>query len=156
VRADAEPGDRRVAEKTALSSLKTYQGVGSNVVLTVYDGPTAPIPIIRNEELILLRAQANLGLTNLLEASRDINTIRVKSGGLAPRVHANATEALDDLLRQKRYSLLFESGSRWIDARLYDRLNTLPLDVSTHHVHENYEVPSDEVLARGGTVACQQ
>jgi hypothetical protein len=156
VRGDAEPGDRRVAEKTATSSFKTYQGVGSNVIFTVYEGPTAPIPIIRNEELILLRAQANHGLNNLAEASRDINTIRVKAGGLAPRAHASLDDALDDLLQQKRYSLLFESGSRWIDARLYDRLNTLPIDVTGHRVHPNYEVPQDEVLARGGgTVACQ-
>ncbi len=155
VRGDAEAGDRRVAEKTALSSVKTYQGVGSNVVFTVYDNATAPIPIIRNEELILLRAQANLGLNNLVEASRDINTIRVKSGGLLPRAHATTAEALTDLLQQKRYSRLFESGARWIDARLYGRLNTLPLDITGHRVHPNYDVPQDEVLARGGTAACQ-
>jgi starch-binding outer membrane protein, SusD/RagB family len=155
VRTDAEAGDRRLAEKTETGTTKIYQGVGSDIIFTVYDGPTAPIPIIRNEELILLRAQANLGLNNLAEATRDINTIRVKSGGLAPRVYTSTAEALDDLLRQKRYSLLFESGSRWIDARLYNRLNTLPLDLPGHRVHPNYDIPSDEVLARGGTATCQ-
>jgi hypothetical protein len=155
VRSQAEAGDLRVAAKTAVSAEKTYQGVGSNIIFTVYDGPTSPIPIIRNEELILLRAQANLGLNNLVDASRDINTIRVKSGGLAPRVHATPADALDDLLRQKRYSLLFESGSRWVDARQYNRLNTLQLDLTGHRVHPNYDVPQDEVLARGGTATCQ-
>ena len=155
LRAEAEAGDLRVAAKMATGSTKTYQGVGSDIILTVYDGPTAPIPIIRNEELILLRAQANIGLSNLAEASRDINTIRVKSGGLAPRGHVSTAEALDDLLKQKRYSLLFESGSHWIDARLYNRLNTLPIDITGHRVHPNYEVPQDEVLARGGTATCQ-
>jgi starch-binding outer membrane protein, SusD/RagB family len=155
VRSQAEPGDLRVAAKTAIGTTKTYQGVGSDIILTVYDGPTSPIPIIRNEELILLRAQANLGLNNLAAASRDINTIRVKSGGLTPRVHATVAEALNDLLQQKRYSLLFESGSRWVDARLYGRLNQLPIDISGHRVHPNYDVPQDEQLARGGSATCQ-
>lgn len=155
VRQDAEAGDRRVAGKTQVGSEKIYQGVGSNIIYTVYDSPTAPIPVVRNEELILLRAQANLGLGNLPAAQRDINTIRVKSGGLAPRVYVSAAEALTDLLRQKRYSLLFESGSRWVDARLYDRLGTLPVDASGHRVHANYPIPTNEVLARGGSVTCQ-
>jgi hypothetical protein len=154
VRGDAEAGDRRVAAKTAVGSNKVYQGVGSTIVFTVYGGPTAPIPLLRNEELILLRAQANLGAGNLLAAQRDINTIRVKSGGLAPRVYASAADALDDLLRQKRYSLLFESGSRWIDARLYNRLGTLPLDAPGHRVHQVFPVPQDEVLARGAATSC--
>lgn len=154
VRGDAEAGDRRVAAKTAVGSNKVYQGVGSTIVFTVYDGPTAPIPLLRNEELILLRAQANLGAGNLLAAQRDINTIRVKSGGLAPRVYASTAAALDDLLRQKRYSLLFESGSRWIDARLYNRLGTLPVDAPGHRVHQVFPVPQDEVLARGAATSC--
>lgn len=154
VRANAEAGDLRVARKTAIGTDKTYQGVGSNVIFTVYSSPTSPLPIVRNEELILLRAEANINIGNLAEAQRDLNTIRVKSGGLPPRVYATTTAALDDLLRQKRYSLLFESGSRWIDARLYNRLNTLPLDAPSHRVIANFDIPTNEVLARGGSVTC--
>ncbi len=156
VRADAEAGDRRILTKTALGSAKTYQGVGSSVVFSVYSGPTAPIPIIRNEELILLRAQANLGLGNLGAAQADLNTIRVKSGGLAPRSYASAAAALDDLLRQKRYSLLWESGSRWIDARRYGRLGTLPIDAPTHRVQPIFPIPQEELLARPSGAACVQ
>jgi starch-binding outer membrane protein, SusD/RagB family len=156
VRSDAEPNDQRVLAKTAIGPSKDYQGVGSNIVFTLYDSPTSPLPIIRNEELVLLRAQANLGLGNLPAAQTDINTIRVKSGGLAPRTYSSAEEALDDLLAQKRFSLLFESGSRWVDARLYGRLDALPLDLPDHVVHPNLEIPRDEAIARdpSGVVAC--
>lgn len=155
VRAQAEPGDRRVAAKIAAGANKVYQGVGSSDVFTRYADPTSPVPLVRNEELILLRAQANLGLGNLAAAQADINSIRVRSGGLAPRTYATSAAALDDLLRQKRYSLLFESGSRWIDARLYGRLSTLPVDIpGSHRVQGAFPVPQDEVLARGGAVAC--
>lgn len=154
VRTDAEAGDRRVAAKTAIGPSKTYQGVTSNILFTRYANPTAPIPIMRNEELILLRAQANLGANNLPEASRDINVIRRRSGGLPNNFHATAAAALDDLLRQKRYSLLWESPSRWVDARLYGRLGTLPRDAATHKVHATYEIPQAEVLARGGSATC--
>lgn len=152
--ADAEAGDDRVARKTMVGTTKTYQGLSSNIVFTVYDSPTAPIPIVRNEELILLRAQAYLGLNNLLAATADINQIRVESGRLAPRVYATVDAALTDLLVQKRYSLLWESGARWIDARLYGRLGTLPLDAPNHKVHPNLTIPQAERDARGGNVTC--
>ena len=156
VRAEAEPNDQRVLRKTAIGTGKTYQGVGSNIVFTLYGSPTSPLPIIRNEELVLLRAQANLGLGNLPAAQADINTVRVKSGGLAPRTYGSAAEALDDLLAQKRFSLLFESGARWVDARLYDRLDTLPIDLEGQIVHPNFQIPRDEANARdpSGTVSC--
>ena len=153
VRADAEAGDLRVARKTAIGT-DTYQGVGSNVIFTVYSSPTSDLPIVRNEELILLRAEANIKAGNLAAAQRDLNTIRVKSGGLAPRVYVSLAAALDDLLKQKRYSLLFESGSRWVDARLYGRLSTLPIDAPSHKVIANFPIPTNEVLARGGSVTC--
>lgn len=154
VRADAEAGDLRVAAKTAIGPNKTYQGVSSNILFTRYASPTAPIPLMRNEELILLRAQANLGAGNLLQASRDINVVRRRSGGLPDNIHATSAAALDDLLRQKRYSLLWESPSRWIDARQYGRLGTLPRDAANHVVHGAYQIPQAEVLARGGSVTC--
>ena len=151
----AEAGDRRVARKTMIGDVKTYQGLSSNIIFTVYASPTAPIPIVRNEELILLRAQANLGVYNLADASRDLNFIRVHAGGLAPRTYADLPAALNELLHQKRYSLLWESGSRWVDMRLYGRLASLPRDAPTHKVHPNFPIPQAEVLARGGSVRCQ-
>jgi hypothetical protein len=159
VLADAEPGDRRVAAKTEPGTEKTYQGVGSDIILTVYSSPTSPIPIIRNEELILLRAQANIGLGNLDAALPDINFVRETSGELAPvGAFASQDAAITELLKQKRYSLLFESGARWVDARLYGRLGTLPVDINSpptvHRVHSNFLIPTDEVNARGGSVAC--
>ncbi len=88
-----------------------------------YATPSTPIPIIRNEELILLRAEANIGLSNLLPATDDINVVRTVSGKLASiPVLATPTAALDELLYNKRYSLLYEGGHRWIDMRHYSRL----------------------------------
>ncbi len=153
--ANAEAGDRRLTRKTMIGDVKTYQGLSSNIIFTVYASPTASIPVVRNEELVLLRAQANIGLNNLAAASRDLNYIRVRSGGLAAKTYATAAAALDQLLYEKRYSLLWESGSRWIDTRLYGRLATLPKDAPTHKVHPNFPIPQDEVLARGGSARCQ-
>ena len=101
-----------------------------------------------------MRAQANHGLGNLAEASRDVNFVRVRSGNLAAKNHATLDEVLNDLLYNKRYSLLFETGSRWLDMRFYNRLDQLPKDLPTHRVHANYPVPSNEGLVRGGTIAC--
>ncbi|CAN5219155.1 hypothetical protein BH18GEM1_BH18GEM1_00030 [soil metagenome] len=114
----------------------------------LYPSPFSPVAIIRNEELILLRAEANIGLGNVSGAAQDINFIRVNSGGLEQRNDLNAGNILDELLDQKRYSLLFEGGHRWIDSRRYGRLDELPLDRPGDVVHEMFEIPIDEQLAR--------
>jgi len=112
-------------------------------------------PIIRNEELILLRAEANLGLNQDAAALTDINLIRASAGGLDPIAGPawaglSDAEQLDELLYNKRYSLLFEGGHRWIDMRRYGRLDQLPLDVSTHTIHPRFPFPVFECDARAG------
>ena len=97
---------------------------------------SAPVAIIRNEELILLRAEANLGIgtvASINAARSDINLIRTQSGGLDPIgggtwIALTASQQLDELLYNKRYSLLWEFGTSWIDARNYGRLAQLPHD----------------------------
>jgi hypothetical protein len=154
IKTDAEqkPGgaldDRYTAKITAVTP-KTLQGVTSDLGFLIYDAPETPVTIIRNEELILLRAEANIGLNTapaLADAITDINLIRQRSGGLAPRADLNSTNILDELLKQKRYSLLFEGGHRWIDLRRYGKLNTIQ-DPGTF-VHSDFPIPQPEQDAR--------
>jgi hypothetical protein len=127
--------DRYVRKIAKLSAPKSAQGLTSDIQFVIYDDVETPIPIIRNEELILLRAEANIGLNtgaSLVAAVTDLNTIRVKSGKLP--LYAGAvtqTALLDELLYNKRYSLMFEGGHRWIDLRHYGRLSTLPQDATS-------------------------
>lgn len=156
-RADAETQegsselDARVLRKTrVIPPLESdFQGVNSGTGIDVYESTSAPIPIIRNEELILLRAEANIGLNNLGDARDDINLVRTTSGNLAEvDPFGSQQEALDQLLFEKRYSLFFEGGHRWIDMRRYDRLDELPLDLPDHTVHTNFPFPDEETRGR--------
>ncbi len=146
--------DLRVAAKTTTIPAKSAPGavaalsIPSTVGWKVYPSNTTPIPIIRDEELVLLRAEANIGLGNLAAALTDINFVRVNSGGLAPLApFANATDAITAVLYEKRYSLLWE-GSRWVDVRRYGRLTTLPLDLPAHFRIKVEPVPQAECLYR--------
>jgi len=115
----------------------------------LYTTNNAPVPIIRNEELILLRAEANIGARNFGPAADDLNFIRTTSGRLAPRLDIDETNALDELLKQKRYSLLFEGGHRWLDLRRYGRLDTLPRELDPDFApHERFPIPAAEMNAR--------
>lgn len=150
--AGEQPGgelDERVQRKLVMVEPRTLLNLTSDLRFEpLYPSPFAPVPIIRNEELILLRAEANIGLGNVAAAAEDLNFIRVNSGGLAPRTDLTAANILDELLDQKRYSLLFEGGHRWIDMRRYERLDELPLDRPGDVVHPRFEIPIDEQLAR--------
>jgi hypothetical protein len=123
--------------------------LNSDLAFTLYPSGNSSVPIIRNEELILLRAEANIGLGNLGPAADDLNFIRTTSGGLPGRTDLNADNIVDELLKQRRYSLLFEGGHRWIDLRRHNRLNTLPRELDPSFApHERFPIPAAEMDAR--------
>jgi hypothetical protein len=142
--------DARVLAKVSqLAAPRTVQGVTTDLVFTIYNSNTAPIPIIKNEELILLRAEARYFTNDLVGALNDINLIRTTSGGLASRgPFLNQADFVAELLKQRRYSLLFEGGHRWIDARRFGLLSTLPLALPTHTIPTRWPFPEAECLAR--------
>ncbi len=146
--------DARFTEKLeVLDPPESGSGISTDVGFLLYSELDDPIAIIRNEELILLRAEAQLGLNQTQLAADDINFIRVESGGLNEIVGLGLQSPdaiLDELLYNKRYSLLFEGGHRWLDMRRYGRLDELPLAVSTHRVHERFPIPEQECLEQTG------
>jgi len=157
VASDAQSGDERLARKVIdIPEVQDQasQGASTDKGFSIYTSLEAQVPIVRNEELILLRAEANLGLGGAAAdaALTDINLIRQRSGGLAPIGFGawqalTPDEQLDELLYNKRYSLLFE-GHRWIDMRRYDMLDELPLDVPQFVVHDKFPFPVRECDAR--------
>jgi hypothetical protein len=141
--------DQRFLDKTIPRAPRSADNLSSSIGWIRYPSPSSSIPIIKNEELILLRAEANIGLGDLGSALLDINKIRTTSGGLAPLVSfATPAAALDELLYNKTYSLLYEGGHRWIDARHYGRLNTLPVDRAGDIVFSTLPIPNAETLPR--------
>jgi starch-binding outer membrane protein, SusD/RagB family len=99
-----------------------------------YPTPNSSIPIIRNEELFLLRAEANwFGATgSKAQAINDLNFVRQTSGNLAAYTTQLTLASSDSvfvnaLLHERLYSLLYE-GHRWVDMRRYGRLNQVIID----------------------------
>jgi hypothetical protein len=148
LRANGERDLRFQAKVQPRAAPVTTFGITTDVLFSVYNSPTAPVPIIRNEELILLRAEANLGLNNIALALQDLNLVRTTSGGLpAYAGPQTAAAVLDALLYEKRYSLLFE-GHRWIDLRHYGKLGTLPKDLPAHKIFSKFPLPRAECIIR--------
>jgi hypothetical protein len=126
---NAVAGDTRFSSKVAVrGSATTFDELTTNLAITITSSSTDRVPVIRNEELILLRAEANIGLGQYASAEADLNIVRTAAGiAPYPTGSTDATNALDRLLFEKRYSL-FGEGHRWIDMRRYGRLNQLPID----------------------------
>lgn len=145
--ADAEEGDNRVVGNKAIlrESEATLDGLSSNYGLFVYKTQTAPFPIIRNAELLLIRAEANINSStpNFAAAVQDLNVIR-NAAGLPDYTGPLTQQALnDEMLRQRRYELYFE-GHRWVDMRRYGRLDELPLDREGDNVWVSFPIPESE------------
>ena len=79
-------GSRTCASRTSSKSSPTYQllEVASDLQYTLYEKPGDPFVWVKNEELVLLRAEANLAMGDRDKAIEDINLVRMASGGLEP------------------------------------------------------------------------
>ena len=149
--AAGNPRDKRYLAKVIdRGSPLTIGSHTSDLSWIRYPTPSSSIPIIRNEELILLKAEAYLGKSDFTNAATLINFIRVNSGGLAAIAGLDTqtpAQILGQLLKQKLYSLMYEGGHRWIDMRRYGRLNQL-LVTSGDQVFASLPIPLNEVLPR--------
>jgi starch-binding outer membrane protein, SusD/RagB family len=146
--ADARPGDTRLAEKTETRTVATSDGLSGTYDVTLYESLDSDIKIIRNEELILLYAEANIG-TNNTAAVNALDVVR-NAAGLGNYAGATDNASLEaELLYNRRYSL-FGEGHRWIDLRRYNLLNTLPIDRVGDDVWMKFPRPVSEVGVQGG------
>ncbi len=163
---DAEPRadgsiDLRAASKLSSVDEFTFLGITVTEQFDVYVNLTDPVPWIRNEELVLIRAEANLALGNTSAAIRDLNIIRARAGGLGPLPDPFPGDLLRQLLYEKRYSLMWEGGFTYLDARQYDRMGDdpaeLPRAAPNHVVYPRFPYPINECQARGmlNDVGCQ-
>jgi hypothetical protein len=143
---DLAANDDRVSKASLRTTAASYPGSGlsSDRDVWVYRSSTAPIPIIRNEELILIYAEANIQTDHFTEAVDALNTIR-NGHNLPDYAGALTKDALiNEMLNQRRYSLFYE-GHRWIDVRRYDKLSTLPKDRPDDDVWSAMPIPSTEL-----------
>jgi len=141
--ADIAAGDDRIGKAPLRSTPASLNGLSSDRDVWVYTASTAPMPIIRNEELILLYAEAKIQAGNLAEAVTALNVIR-QGHHVAVYSGASTKDALiTELLKQRRYSLFYE-GHRWIDLRRYDKLADLPVDRTGDDVWEKFPLPVTE------------
>jgi hypothetical protein len=152
-RPDGSPDLRASSKAQVTGTCLSQAGVSSCVKITRYASINADVPIIRNEELILLRAEAQLALGNRAAAIADLNYVRVNAGGLAPLPLEYAGDLLDEVLYNRRYSLFFEYGHRWVDMRRYGRLDRLEKLLPAHRIFPLVPLPQLECLARANAPA---
>ncbi|WP_299758611.1 RagB/SusD family nutrient uptake outer membrane protein [uncultured Pontibacter sp.] len=143
--ADIAPNDDRASKVSLRDAPATQSGLTGQYDVALYATNTDQVPIIRNEELILIYAEANIQTGNFEEAVRALNVIRT-GHGLQPYAGPRTEQALlDEMLEQRRYSLYFE-GHRWVDMRRYGRLDELPIDRVGDDVWESFPIPFAENL----------
>ncbi|MGH9889732.1 MAG: RagB/SusD family nutrient uptake outer membrane protein, partial [bacterium] len=161
LKANGSPDDRYTAKIRTGLPARTGPVTGdgptsgtSTIGFSIWPTTSSPIPIIRNEELILIRAEAKLGTGDKAGAIADLNIVRQNSGGL-PALTLTAASSddavINAILYEKRYSLMMEA-TRWVDARRYNKLSTVPLDIASgpnkNFVAKVMPIPQAECLNR--------
>nr|WP_295869610.1 RagB/SusD family nutrient uptake outer membrane protein [uncultured Chitinophaga sp.] len=142
--ADILLNDNRLNTKTALrNAAASSVGLTGNRDLTIWPTLSSPISIIRNEELLLIYAEAKIQLNQFPDAIVALN--RIRTGHNLPVYTGAVTQdaLINELLYNRRYSLFME-GHRWIDMRRYKRLNQLPVDRAGDDVWSRYPLPMSE------------
>ena len=168
VLAEADAGDARVAAKTQkhpdFLKANASNTVSSDIIFLNITGPTTPLPILRNAELVLIDAEIQWGLGNYAVALQRSNFVRQNEGGLAARTEAQlggfGTAAgrlnlLREILKQKRYSLLFESDARLVDHRVYRLFDELGAEgIISGPTPQVIPFPQSEIDARNNQLTC--
>jgi hypothetical protein len=109
----------------------------------LYASNISSIDLSRNEELILVYAEAQIGSNNAL-AIGALDVIR-NAAGLANYSGASDDASLvTEMLNQRRYSLWSENH-RMFDLRRYNLSNTLPIDRAGDIVYNVFPVPLTDV-----------
>lgn len=116
----------------------------------------APIPLLKDEELVLLRAQAEIEAGLLAEALLDINAVHNTYNTKTTYTLADLTPidaARKVVLFEKRLSLLFEGPQRLVDLRAYGYLNATHFvaELATDPFNNAFPIPRAELNARGLT-----
>ena len=124
---DADPGDLRVSSNIVeRAETVTYDGLTTNLAPTLYNSIYDPVPMMRAVELQLLQAEVHIGNGDYASAEALLNSLRA-SAGVAEYSGTDASNAVDRVLHEKRYSLFLE-GHRLVDMRHYNKTEQLPLD----------------------------
>jgi hypothetical protein len=158
VETESDPGDQRVVRDVVPTTSLSNAGVSSNITFDMYLSPTTPVPIMLNKELVLLRAEVEWGEGHLAQALALANYIRTNDGGLSAKSLSTAGDILNQILYEKRFSLLWQSPDRWFDARLFGKLNgsNPPVGLGLENglpPLENVPLPQGEIDARGGDLS---
>ena len=104
--------------------------------------------LVTNDELVLIKAEAELALGNTAEAIAAVNVVRTQDGGLDPLPGSFAGDLLDEILYNRLMSLMWEGGFQYFDMRQYDKLDELPRALPSHGVYLGNPFPQNECLAR--------
>jgi len=141
--ADIEANDDRIGKATLRTAVASLNGLSSDRDIWVYTSSTAPTPIIRNEELILIYAEAEIQKNDLPDAVIALNTIREAHNLPAYSGTVSQAALITEMLNQRRYSLFCE-GHRWVDMRRYNLLSQLPIDRAGDDVWTEFPLPVSE------------
>lgn len=163
VRDSIQVGDTRASKIVTRSQALSGNGLTSTITFAGAV-PTAanqslPIALLRDEEVVLLRAQAYIEAGQLDNARLDINSVR-QMYGLAPHLaFVNRRAAIDAVLYEKRYSLLFEGPQRLVDLRAYGFLNEATLgtaakETTSDPFNSAFPIPRAELNARNNNATC--
>ena len=124
---DADAGDSRVSDNVVVrADTIIYDELESYLAPNLYSSSYDPVPIMRAIELQLLQAEVHIGNSDYSSAETILNSIRT-AAGVASYSGTDASNAVDRVLHEKRYSLFLE-GHRLADMRHYGKTDELPID----------------------------
>lgn len=142
---DIRDGDTRINKFRERVNATSQDGLNGTHETALYESALSPIDILRNEELILIYAEASIQTDNLGNAVDAINVIRNAHGLGDYDGEVNKGALIDEMLYQRRYSFWGE-GHRMFDLRRYGLLNEdfLPIDRPGDQVFQQFPIPLNE------------
>lgn len=140
-----EDGDQRINKFALRPNPTPLDGLNSDYETALFASAISPIDIIRNEELILIKAEVEARSDDADDAVEAINAVRNAAGLDDYDGDTDSDALLSEILMQRTYSLWGE-GHAMFDLRRYGLLNAdfLPLDRAGDDVFTQFPIPLSE------------
>ena len=156
--ADSIPTTDARRSKLVSRSALSGQGLSSTFTFSFSVPSSAnqvlPIPLLKDEELVLLRAQAYIESNQFANALLDINAVHQTYNATPVAPFATVAAGRSAVLFEKRLSLLFEGPQRLVDLRAYGYLNAayFTKELPGDPYNNAFPIPRNELNARNLTV----
>jgi len=143
---DFEASDLRRSKWIRLQDVEGVPFYYASKYFSNTNPPSDYSTVLRLAEQYLIRSEARIHLSKLIDGANDLDIVRNRAG-LPNTLASSQNELLQAVLRERKYEFFTEWGHRWLDLIRYGEASTIlgPLKTDWNDTDVNFPLPQIQI-----------